>query len=220
MNIFSWVLIPVVFYLFFLRRSDFRDSALFYALIAGLITATVIYIVGFFISWGSIRSVLPTFWKLFFYALKRETVVPLIIALLGFWLFRGSLWEKNNDYSFSANFIFFGVIFFIIGCGENLYNRYDSDIYQIICAPLFRLSIVFVASYLLAIAESLSLRAVSLLLVFCLLIYGSLCSLGYAFFYSRNSLWLLLILGFAFIIPLSLFLFLPKQYGAKGLISR
>lgn len=219
MNIFSWLLIPFVFYLFFTFRADFKRPTLVYALIAALATATLIFIIEFFISWGSVRSVLPTFGKLFLYALKRESLVPLIISLLAFWLFRGSLWDKNNHYSFSANFIFFGIIFFIIGLGENLYNRFDSDFYQIICAPIIRLSMALVASYLLTVAESLNFRVGALLLGLSVLVYGALTSLGYGFFYSRMGIYLLPVMAFVIIVPLLLYLFLPREYGARGLLS-
>lgn len=220
MNIFSWVLIPSVLSIYWLGRSLVWKKDYLFAVAAALLVATFIFVVEFFISWGSARSLNPFFVNLYFYSLKRETLLPILLLLCGFWFFRGSLWKKNEEITFIPILLYTSIIFYSCGLAENIYNKYDSDFYQIILNPINKLLLLFFSAQMLALAECLNNRIVALLVALTIPLYGMGLSFSYACWYSNYKIGLPLIGGGVMVIVVFLLLFSSEKMGGFAIQKR
>lgn len=220
MNIFSWVLIPSVVLIYWWGRSLLWKKDYWFAVAAGCLAASFIFVVEFFISWGSTRSVSPFFLDLYFYSWKRETLLPIVFLLLWFWLFRGALWKKNEEITFLPILLYTSIIFYSAGLAENLYNRYDSDFYQIILNPINKLLLVFFTAQMLSVAESLNNRIAALLVALTVPLYGMMLSFSYGCWYSNHKIEILLIFSLMILIVLLSLLFSSEKMGGFAIHKR
>lgn len=219
MNIFNVIVIPVVIALFFLLKQVKFEKGLLYSVLGAFLIASLLWIYEFILYKTIHQLVEPSFGYLYGYSLLRETLIPILTALLFYWLLRGSFWKKNLDISLGQLLLYFGTIFFILGIGENLYNRFDTDLYQVIYSPLQRLILVFGSAFILNYAEKMANRVSALFIALTIPVFASLFSLSYALFYSLNGVYLLVTIPLLLLVPL-MFIIFDSELKDKTLKSR